>query len=117
MSAQFKINILNNVVNKDKMLTSSWVNYQEIHTACNPGQQLIVDYHDFLGYILKMSIAHDETVPLSNHHANLTRANQYGTDNDSSVDISQISVQLAELVFFWGECTRIPSPRSQSQLT
>ena len=50
--------------------------------------KLIVDYQDFLGYILKMSIAHDETAPLSNHHTNLTHTNQYGNDDDSSVDIN-----------------------------
>ena len=59
MTAQFKINSLHNAVCKDKILTSSWVNYQEIHTAYNMGPQLIDDYQNFLGYILKMNNAHD----------------------------------------------------------
>ena len=113
MTTKFKINTLHNVVSKDKMLISSWVNYQEIHTAYNQGQQLIINYHNFLDYILKMSIAHNQTSPLSNHHANLILTNQYGTDDDSSVDITHISVHLAELDFFGGECTRIPSLRGQ----
>ena len=46
-----------------------------------------------------MSIAHDETSPLSTWHANLTLTNQYGTDDDSSVDISKFLVHLAELGF------------------
>ena len=37
MTAQFKINSLHNAVPKDKILKSSWVNYQEIHTRSNPG--------------------------------------------------------------------------------
>ena len=99
MTAQFKINSLHHAACKDKMLTSSWVNYQEIHTTCNPGQQLVVDYQDFLGYILKMSIAHDETTLLSTSHANLTYTDVSGTGDDPSVDVTQISVHLAELGF------------------
>ena len=54
MTTQLKINSLHNAVHKDKMLTSSLLNYQKNHTICNPGQPLIVYYQDFLAYILKM---------------------------------------------------------------
>ena len=98
MSVQFKISTLQHAVSKDKKLTNSWITYQEIHTATNQGQPLLVSYPDFLSYILKISIAHDLSTPLSGRNANLTFTGY--TDNnsdDSSVENPTISAHLAEL--------------------
>ena len=46
-----------------------------------------------------MSIAHDETTLLSNHHANFTHTYTSEDADDSSVDVTQIAVHLAELGF------------------
>ena len=98
MSVQLKISALQNAISKDKMLTNSWINYQEIYTATNPDKPLIVDYLDFLSYILKISIAHDNTSLLSGCHANLTLTGSTGDFSDDLLfDVPTISAPLAEL--------------------
>ena len=74
------------------MLTSSWINYQEIHNASNPGQPLVVDYYKFMTYVLKMSLAHDAVSPLSDRQAHSTR-----TGNVEHDCIREIALDLADL--------------------
>ena len=53
-------------------------------------------------YILKISIAHNKGTLLSTCHANTTHTDIFEDADDSSVDVTQIAVHLAELGFFGG---------------
>lgn len=101
MTAQVKINTPHSTVWKDNMITSSWVNFQEIHTTSNPGQPLVINYQDFLGYVLKMSLAHDKTNLLTNHQVNSTHTNA-SNDNYSSIYIAHIAAHFVNLSFSAG---------------